>query len=54
MSVWERYSKEQREQYILFLQVYGALTKLNYLLFTVKQHLLCGGFVYPKETVYDS
>lgn len=30
MSVWERYSKEQREQYILFLQVYGALTKLFY------------------------
>lgn len=30
MSVWNRYSKEQREQYILFLQVYGALTKLFY------------------------
>lgn len=28
MSIWERYSKEQREQYILFLQVYGALTNL--------------------------
>lgn len=28
MSVWENYSKEQREEYIKFLQVYGALTNL--------------------------
>ena len=28
MSVWERYSKEQREEYIKYLQVYGALTNL--------------------------
>ena len=28
MSVWERYSKEQREKYIEFLQVYGALSNL--------------------------
>jgi hypothetical protein len=28
MSVWEQYSKEQRNQYIKFLQVYGALTNL--------------------------
>lgn len=28
MSVWEQYSKEQREEYIKFLQVYGALTNL--------------------------
>lgn len=28
MSVWEQYSNEQREEYIKFLQVYGALTNL--------------------------
>lgn len=28
MSVWEQYSSEQREEYIKFLQVYGALTNL--------------------------
>lgn len=28
MSVWEQYSKEQRNEYIKFLQVYGALTNL--------------------------
>lgn len=28
MSVWEKYTKEQREEYIKFLQVYGALTNL--------------------------
>lgn len=28
MSIWEQYSKEQREEYIKFLQVYGALTNL--------------------------
>lgn len=28
MSVWERYDKEQREEYIKFLQIYGALTNL--------------------------
>ena len=28
MSVWERYSKEEREQYIKFLKVYGALSNL--------------------------
>lgn len=28
MSIWEKYSIEQRKQYIQFLQVYGALTNL--------------------------
>lgn len=28
MSVWERYTKDQREEYIRFLQVYGALSNL--------------------------
>lgn len=28
MSVWEQFSKEQREEYIKFLQVYGALSNL--------------------------
>lgn len=28
MSIWGRYSKEEREEYIKFLQVYGALTNL--------------------------
>lgn len=28
MSVWEKYSKEERAEYIKFLQVYGALTNL--------------------------
>jgi len=28
MSIWEQYSKEQRNEYIKFLQVYGALTNL--------------------------
>lgn len=28
MSVWEQYSNEQRDEYIKFLQVYGALTNL--------------------------
>ncbi|CEN36098.1 restriction endonuclease PLD domain-containing protein [Capnocytophaga cynodegmi] len=28
MSVWERYSSEQRKEYIQFLQVYGALSNL--------------------------
>ena len=28
MSVWEQYSSEQREEYIKFLQVYGALSNL--------------------------
>lgn len=28
MSVWERYSLEERKEYIKFLQVYGALTNL--------------------------
>ena len=28
MSVWERYSKEARDEYIQFLQVYGALSNL--------------------------
>ncbi|HFI0463226.1 TPA: NgoFVII family restriction endonuclease [Streptococcus suis] len=28
MSIWERYPKEDREEYIKFLQVYGALTNL--------------------------
>lgn len=28
MSIWEKYSIEQREEYIKFLQVYGALTNL--------------------------
>lgn len=28
MSIWEQYSAEQREEYIKFLQVYGALSNL--------------------------
>lgn len=28
MSVWEKYSKEERDEYIQFLQVYGALSNL--------------------------
>jgi hypothetical protein len=28
MSIWEKYPKEQREEYIKFLQVYGSLTNL--------------------------
>lgn len=28
MSVWQRYTKEQREEYVQFLQVYGALSNL--------------------------
>lgn len=28
MSIWEEYSKEQRDEYIKYLQVYGALTNL--------------------------
>lgn len=28
MSVWEKYDKEQREEYIKFLKIYGALTNL--------------------------
>lgn len=28
MSIWEQYSPEQREEYIKFLQVYGALSNL--------------------------
>ncbi len=28
MSIWELYSKEQRDEYIQFLQVYGALSNL--------------------------
>jgi hypothetical protein len=28
MSIWEQYSKEQRSEYIKFLQVYGALSNL--------------------------
>lgn len=28
MSIWEQYSSEQREEYIKFLQVYGALSNL--------------------------
>jgi hypothetical protein len=28
MSIWEKYSTEQREEYIKFLQVYGALSNL--------------------------
>ena len=28
MSVWDQYSKEQRKEYIKFLQVYGALSNL--------------------------
>lgn len=28
MSIWERFSKEQRDEYIKFLQVYGALSYL--------------------------
>ena len=28
MSIWEKYSKDEREEYIKFLQVYGALTNL--------------------------
>ena len=28
MSVWERFSKEKRDEYIKFLQVYGALSNL--------------------------
>jgi hypothetical protein len=28
MSIWESFSKEQREEYIKFLQVYGALSNL--------------------------
>jgi hypothetical protein len=28
MSIWEQYSKQQREEYIKFLQVYGALSNL--------------------------
>jgi len=28
MSIWEQYDKEQRKDYIQFLQVYGALTNL--------------------------
>lgn len=28
MSIWEQYSKEQRDEYIQFLQVYGALSNL--------------------------
>lgn len=28
MSIWEKYDKEQREEYKKFLQVYGALTNL--------------------------
>lgn len=28
MSVWEQYSRDQRSEYIKFLQVYGALTNL--------------------------
>ena len=28
MSVWSKYTKEQRDEYIQFLQVYGALSNL--------------------------
>jgi len=28
MSVWEKYSNDQREEYIKFLQLYGALSNL--------------------------
>lgn len=28
MSVWEQYSQEQRDDYIKYLQVYGALSNL--------------------------
>ena len=28
MSVWEQYSSEERNEYIQFLQVYGALSNL--------------------------
>ena len=28
MSVWEKYSNEERQEYIKFLQLYGALTNL--------------------------
>jgi hypothetical protein len=28
MSIWERYSEEEREEYIKYLQIYGALTNL--------------------------
>ncbi|WP_261379783.1 restriction endonuclease PLD domain-containing protein [Streptococcus sp. sy010] len=28
MSIWEKYTKEEREEYIKFLQIYGALTNL--------------------------
>lgn len=28
MSIWEKYSEDQRKEYIQFLQVYGALTNL--------------------------
>ena len=28
MSVWERYPKKQREEYIYFLKVYGSLSNL--------------------------
>lgn len=28
MSIWERYPKEQQDEYIKFLQVYGALSNL--------------------------
>jgi len=28
MSIWEKYTNEQRDEYIKFLQVYGALTNL--------------------------
>src|SRR5690606_39134879 len=28
MSIWDKYDKEQRQEYIQFLQVYGALSNL--------------------------
>ena len=28
MSVWERYPKKQREEYIQFLKVYGGMSNL--------------------------
>lgn len=28
MGIWQRYAEEQKEEYIKFLQVYGALSNL--------------------------
>lgn len=50
MSIWEKYSQEQRKEYIQFLQVYGALSKL----FRQKQNNLVPHLDYKfQETVFS-